>query len=81
MGENLMVLLKDNKKLLNMSTVDLTNEFNHYTMIMYYTNPKLKDTASLEFHFDCSYSVLTGKFEKKKYTKEEHTCSCFLDMQ
>ena len=73
MGANLVMLLKDNIKLPNLSTVDLTYGFNHCTMISYYADPKLKYTSSLGFHAYCDHSVHTSKFVENKNTQKKNT--------
>lgn len=60
---NLMMILKENKKLLNLSTFDLRNEINYCTIILYYADPKRTVSVSHGSLSDCWYSVSTVKFD------------------
>ena len=55
------VLCKNRKKV-NMIGVDLSQKFNHCTILVYYSGKGLKKSTSLGYHTDCVYSPSTGKY-------------------
>ena len=66
-------MLCNNKKLFNMVGVDLSQKFNHCTILIYYAGEDLKKYTSLGYHTDCVYSPSTGKYIPQSNTQEQNT--------
>ena len=60
--EKLHYIIKINNTLLNMDGVDMSNKFDHCSVILYYTGVNLKEKCSLVFYYDCVFSPINGKF-------------------
>ena len=56
-------LFINNVEHFNLTYVDLTEQFNHYTTLIYYADGSLKHSSSLGFHCDCTYSSNDGPFQ------------------
>ena len=54
--------LRNNKLLFNLETTDMSQLFNHCSVILYYAGKGLKKLSSLGYHSDCVYSTQNGKF-------------------
>ena len=61
-----MHILRSNVGTLHMDDVKLDLNFNHCTVLMYYADGSIKDTASLGTHCDCTYCPKTKLYEKTK---------------
>lgn len=72
-GTKLHELLQRNRVFFNLEGVDLDQQFNHCTVIIYYADDCLKKQASLGMHCDCVYSPHDGKFKKKSNSQVENT--------
>ena len=66
-------MLRNNKKLFNMIGVDLSQKFNHCTILIYYAGEGLKKYTSLGYHTDCVYSPSTGEYSLHSNTQEQNT--------
>ena len=64
MAEFFHKLLKKNKKLLNLESVDLTHSFNTCTILLYHSLKNIKKESSMGWHCDSKYS-LAGNFSKQ----------------
>ena len=62
-----------NKSILGFDDVDLSTQFNHCTIIIYYTSPETKKVTTLPLHADSLYSVNTGKFSINGNSQRENT--------
>ena len=72
-GTELHEILSKNQKFLNLESADLSQKFNHCTVIMYYTGTNLKQSSSLGMHCDCIYSPKDGSFVRKANSQVENT--------
>ena len=73
MSEHIHDMLCNNKKLFNMVGIDLSQKFNHCTILIYYAGEGLKKHTSLGYHTDCVYSPSTGKYSSHSNTQEQNT--------
>ena len=73
MSEHIHDMLCNNKKLFNMVGIDLSQKFNHCTILIYYAGEGLKKHTSLGYHTDCVYSPSTGKYSSNSNTQEQNT--------
>ena len=55
----------------NLNSSDLSNEFNHCSMLLYYANKHLKKTARMGFHTDCTYNHCGFYVEKLNGQKQK----------
>ena len=62
LSSDIHTFLTQNKKHFNLETVDMTHQFNHCSVILYYAGDGLKKSAKLGFHSDCVYSTQNGTF-------------------
>ena len=68
-GTELHEILLKNHKFLNLESADLSQKFNHCTVIMYYAGANLKQISSLGMHFDYLYSPADDSFLEKPVLK------------
>ena len=61
-SKNLHKLLINNVEYSNITSVNLTQQLNHCTMLIYYADGSLKSSSSIGFHCDCTYSSNDGSF-------------------
>ena len=47
--------LNGRKSEFNLDTLDLSEEFNHCSVLLYYAGTHLKKRAQMGFHTDCAY--------------------------
>ena len=73
MTDDIHDLLCNNKRKFNMVGVDLSQKFNHCTILIYYAGEGLKKYSSLGYHTDCVYSPSTGKYSPQSNTQEQNT--------
>ena len=66
-------ILLHNKKFLKYESVDLSQIFNHCTVIMYYAGADLKQISSLGMHCDCVYSPTYSSYARKVNSQVENT--------
>ena len=57
LSSDIHTFLTQNNKYYNLETVDMTHQFNHCSVILYYAGEGLKKSAKLGFHSDCVYST------------------------
>ena len=58
---------------MNLTSVNLSLEFNHCTVLIYYAGEHLKKKSSLGYHTDCVYSASNGKYVPKLNSQVENT--------
>ena len=73
MTDDIHYLLCNNKRLFNMVGVDLSQKFNHCTILIYYAGEGLKKYTSLGYHTDCVYLPSTGECILHLNTQEQNT--------
>ena len=62
MAKDLHELINQNGELINLTSVNLSLEFNHCPVLIYYAEEHLKTKLSLGYHTYCVYSVSNGKY-------------------
>ena len=72
-SQHLIKLLRSNIALLNVEGVNLDNDFNHCTVLLYYADGTIKDEASIGFHCDSSYSARDCSYETDQNSQVENT--------
>ena len=73
MTDDIHDMLCNNRKMFNMLGVDLSQKFNHCTILIYYAGEGLKKYTSLGYHTDCVYSPSTGEYSLHSNTQEQNT--------
>ena len=73
MAKDLHEIINQNRELMNLTSVNLSLEFNHCTVLIYYAGEHLKKKSSLGYHPDCVYSASNGKYVPKLNSQVENT--------
>ena len=73
LGVHLQNLLRSNVSLLKLEDVNLERDFNHCTALFYYADEAIKESCTLGFHCDCTYSAKTKLYETSKNSQVENT--------
>ena len=73
MTDDIHDMLCNNRKMFNMLGVDLSQKFNHCTILIYYAGKGLKKSTSLGYHTDCVYSPSTGEYISNSNSQEANT--------
>jgi len=73
MADHIYRMLNSNKSLFNVQDLNMSNGFNHCTILLYYAGKGLKQHSSLGYHTDCVYSVNSGKFKEKANSQAKNT--------
>jgi len=76
----LFEMLKCNRVKLNLENVDLSNTFNHCTVLMYYASDKIKKLSDLGKHCDCTFSVHNGKFIPSANSQAKNTVTVIYSL-
>ena len=66
-------LLNHNKVIFNLDDTNLTQKFNHCTILLYYAGIELKEKTTLGYHTDCVYSSTTGEYDTKYNSQVANT--------
>ena len=62
MSNDIHNVLCQNLEKFNMVGCNMTQKFNHCTILIYYAGHGLKEYTSLGYHTDCVYSATTGEY-------------------
>ena len=73
MSNDIQLILNENKSLFNLATCNLDRNFNHCTILIYYSGLGLKHKSSLGYHTDCVYSPVTGEYVSNLNSQVENT--------
>ena len=79
-SKKLHEVLLTNQEELNLSTVDFSEPFNHYTVLIYYADQENDRKSSMGLHSDCMYKTKCGSFYYARNSEEVNTPTVVLSL-
>ena len=79
-GNRLHDILLQNKERFNLMSVDISEPFNHCTILMYYADQNNERKASMGIHSDCTYNTKDTKFDLKRNSQLINTPTVVLSL-
>ena len=73
-------LLINNVEYFNITSVDLSHQSSHCTMLIYYADGSLKRSSSIGFHCDCTYFSNDSSFSSSHNTQVKNTSAISVSL-
>ena len=73
-------MLIQNRDELNLNSVDLSEPFNHCTVLIYYADIETGRKSSMGMHSDCTYKTKDGTFDYARNSQEDNTPTVVLSL-